>query len=494
MRTLRRACCSCRCLITISLNLISTACTIGTPVPTAETIVNQQRELVVKDSWGRDRVLYSRSDALLIGNTEYRDPGAWPPLPNISNQLVALRVALEAHGFHVVVYENLTANDLRDVIDSFFRRFGYDHEARLVFYYAGHGATREDREGLNTRLVGYAVPVDAPKAPTAMSNISETDAFVDKAIRFTEFLEWAESMEAKHVLLVFDSCFSGSILGQMGVSDDERRPKPSEYIFSAEALSPVRWFLTSGTATQTVPAQSVFTDLLIQAISGTRREADQNHDGFLTTGELVNFLKAWVPEENPNQTPQDGKLRNHLLNIGDVVFKLPTVGKDEIAGRVWNERLSGKLDTEGMITIKPESLPKTSDWDEFHGLFPEGGIFLKSIGNSGRTLFSQAYENDLQSIVSGLESNLERNLNDAQNKLARLVSTAGPAVVSEIINGIPQGSYHYQLGVASALANTPGWRSSDLELSKRVLENARDKATDRTLKATTENALKSAGH
>jgi len=475
----------CGIVVTVLLTVPWVIRGIGTPTPKAETKVNQQPEMLVKDSSGGEVELYSRSDAILIGNGNYTDSVDWHPLRNVPTQLAALRIALEAHGFHVVVYEDLTSRDMVDALDSFVRHYGYDHEARLVFYYAGHGATRDDKEGDSTRSVGYVVPVDAPKAPSDTSTISEIKAFLDKAIRLTQFLEWAEAMEARHVLFIFDSCFSGAILGQRGKSDEERRPKPSPYIYSAKARSPVRWFLTAGTAGQTVPAEDRFTDLLIQALSGTRRDADQNHDGFLTTGELVNYLENTVPYYNDSQTPQDGKIRDPLLDIGDMVFQLPSVGKDEIAGRVYKERISGKLFAQG-TTLK---ISEASAWDEFKGLFPEAQVFLKAAGKGGGAS-TVAHERELHSIVSGLESNKQRELLDARNQLTQLLPTAGPNFVSEVINGIPQGSYNYQLGVGLALACTPGWLSSDPPLSKRVLETAQANASDPTLKLIMGTALK----
>ncbi len=114
---------------------------------------------------------------------------------------------------------------------------------------------------------------------------------------------------ARHALFVFDSCFSGSVfaLSRAPPADVERR-----------IAKPVRQFITSGTADQTVPDVSVFRKEFILALGGA---ADRGGDGYVTGSELGYYLEEQVSNYTDNaQTPQYGKIRGRHLDKGDFVF------------------------------------------------------------------------------------------------------------------------------------------------------------------------------
>jgi tetratricopeptide (TPR) repeat protein len=123
---------------------------------------------------------------------------------------------------------------------------------------------------------------------------------------------WAKQVDAKHVLFVFDSCFSGTIFKQ-------RSGKEKPLYIQSVMNKPVRQFLTAGDADQRVPAKSVFTPLFIRALEG---EADViNRDGYVTGNELGNYLKQNLSEYTKTQTPQFGTIRDPDLDQGDIVFR-----------------------------------------------------------------------------------------------------------------------------------------------------------------------------
>nr|GFB63853.1 hypothetical protein [Tanacetum cinerariifolium] len=144
-------------------------------------------------------------------------------------------------------------------------------DARLIFIYSGHGDTRTitDLRSNDQRRIGYILPTDIPATP-------EDPEFTSKAISFTQIMSWAKDLEVKHSLFIFDSCFSGSVL----TSKRGNSPQaiPSEYIFSKPAQSPLRAFLTAGTAEQEVTNPSEFMKMLTQVLLGLRRDADANRD------------------------------------------------------------------------------------------------------------------------------------------------------------------------------------------------------------------------
>ncbi|MCK1658479.1 caspase family protein [Bradyrhizobium sp. 151] len=266
-------------------------------------------ELTANDSKGRAFEFYNKSYALLIGESNY---ALWSPLRSISNELTSLQAALEAHGFEVFGFIDAPADRLNQILECFANTKGSEAGTRVLVFYAGHGATRRVRD----QAIGYVVPVDAPtKKPDT------EEEFLTKAIRLSKFVEWASAMESKHVLFVFDSCFSGSILNSRG-DPPEQKSKPSNYVFSDEANAPLREFIASGSEDQPVPEPSTFANLFVRALLG-ETEADSNHDGYLTGRELIAYLSGWVPKYVPSQTPVSGRIKDARLDRGDFIFKLP---------------------------------------------------------------------------------------------------------------------------------------------------------------------------
>jgi len=280
------------------------------------------KELVGEDPSGRDFEFYSRSIALLIGESGYLN---WRKLSNVPQEMKSLTAALEVNGFEVLRYDDLKGSELRDVVPCVLASEIDRPGMRVLVFFAGHGATRT----IMGNTVGYVVPVDGPVAPNAAD--LDKPEFRTTAVSMNQFVQWAEEIEAKHALFIFDSCFSGSILdarGQLPTS-----AKPSNYVFSDLANKPLREFIASGTAEQTVPEPSTFTSLLVQALLGEAPEADANHDDYVTSSELISYLKGFVPRYIPNETPVSGRIRDEKLDKGDFIFKLPRPNRGESVAR-----------------------------------------------------------------------------------------------------------------------------------------------------------------
>ena len=80
---------------------------------------------------------------------------------------------------------------------------------------------------------------------------------------------------------------------------------------------PVRQFLTSGDADQTVSDDGQFRELFVRAILG-EEPADANSDGYLTASEIGMYLGDRVTNLTESaQTPRYGKLRDKDYDRGD---------------------------------------------------------------------------------------------------------------------------------------------------------------------------------
>lgn len=275
----------------------------GHPLAMQAVKAQEQRgigvEIKVED--GKTIKLYDKSYALVIGISDYTN--GWPKLPGVKGDIQAIRAVLEKQGFQVVVKEDLNSVQLDEVFRTFIQQYGLNVENRLLFYFAGHGHTVTQSYGDE---MGYLVPSDAPNPNRDLTG------FLAKAMDMQQMELYARRIQAKHALFLFDSCFSGSLFALSRAVPDNISYKTSR---------PVRQFITSGSADEQVPDQSIFRRQVMAALEG---EADRNRDNYVTGTELGEFLQDTVVNYSRNaQHPQYGKIRNPNLDKGDFVFALP---------------------------------------------------------------------------------------------------------------------------------------------------------------------------
>ena len=261
----------------------------------------QIKQLSFTDKDGQQVIVYSESHALVIWAGEYQ-PQHWARLANIKSEAEDVSAALIRQGFTITTVSNPTGRQLREKIQEFINNHGYAKRNRLVIYFAGHGFSPYPYRK------GYLVPVDAPD-PHADPRTEQ--AFLKVALDMDQIVSWAKQMQAKHVLFVFDSCFSGTIFKLRSAS-------PSPLYIESIMNKPVRQFLTAGDADQEVPAKSFFSPLFIRGIEG---EADLSNDGYVTGSELGLYLRQNLGSYTKLQTPQFGTIRDPDLDQGDIIFR-----------------------------------------------------------------------------------------------------------------------------------------------------------------------------
>ena len=263
----------------------------------------QERGVSVVDESGKELVRYQKSYALLIGMSKYSS--GWSDLDSVPDELDQVEKILKSQGFHNVVKRiDLDADKLRRVFEKFISDYGFERDNRLLFFFSGHGHTLRGPWG---RESGYIVPVDAPDPRVDLRG------FKSKAVEMDQIRTWVSKIDARHVLFLFDSCFSGTVFTYK--SGEDLPPA------IADATSePVRQFITAGKARQRVPARSVFTPAFVDAIE--KRRGDLNGDNYITGSELAMHLKGEVPRY-VKQNPQEGCIGGYKMCQGDFVFVLP---------------------------------------------------------------------------------------------------------------------------------------------------------------------------
>jgi hypothetical protein len=251
---------------------------------------------------GEPFITYSDSHALIIGESDYTN--GWPSLSGVKRDVPAVQKLFEELGFSVETLVNANSRDLKNGISAFLDKYGYEKDARLLIYYAGHGQTLDLDAN---RTMGYIVPVDAP--PPARNRTG----FQQSAIPMQQFDAWARQTSCLHLLFLFDSCFSGSVFMLRG-------SEAPDYI-NAKTAEPVRQFITAGREDESVPDESIFRKQLEVALRDSA--ADTDHDGYVSGTELGEFLERTVITFSGNtQHPQSGKIRDPDLSKGDFVFKV----------------------------------------------------------------------------------------------------------------------------------------------------------------------------
>mgnify|MGYP001612434662 CR=1 FL=1 len=260
------------------------------------------RGLTVVSKEGKSIDLYKDYHAVVIGVSDY---DYWPDLPNAVKDAQEVRTQLEKMGFTAELHLNPNAENLNSILANISFTLGRNERDRaLLLYFAGHGETTELA---NKTPLGYIIPRDCPRQD------EDPEGFYKKAVSMQKIQEVASLVQSKHMLMIFDSCFSGSLFKL------NRSPAPA-YI-TEKIARPVRQFITAGEAHEQVPDMSIFKKCLIKALEGA---ADYHKDGYITGSELGMYLQNKVVEyTRKQQHPQFRTINDPDLDEGDFVFRLP---------------------------------------------------------------------------------------------------------------------------------------------------------------------------
>jgi formylglycine-generating enzyme required for sulfatase activity len=281
---------------------------------------NRGGELEIVEPGGGIVGRFINAHALVIGESEYNN--GWRRLPGVKQDVAAIKRLFEEQGFNVETIEDANSRNLKDGITNFLDQYGYDDsDARIILYFAGHGATID----LGGRKMGYIIPVDAPPA-------RNSGDFLQTAIPMTQFETWAKQYTSRHILFIFDSCFAGSVFRSQGSA-----PPAINRLVS----QPVRQFITSGDADEEVPDESIFRRELEHALRNGA--ADANDDGYVSGTELGLYLFNRVSNYmNGRQNPRVEKLNDTNLDKGDFIFSIgnppPGVGITQGPGKTPTQR------------------------------------------------------------------------------------------------------------------------------------------------------------
>ncbi len=250
---------------------------------------------------------YSSSHALVVGIDRYDH---WPHLEYATRDAKAMAAFLKQKDFEVTVLtnQNATRQNIWRQLETLRKKI--DANARFVFFFAGHGQT-EDRPGGRER--GYILPSDA-------------DAYdwEGTMLPMDRLNHQMKTFRAKHILMAFDSCYSG-----LGLTRAIKRHPPHDaaYIHKMMQTRSIQ-ILTAGSRSELAvesEGHGLFTDHLLAALNGA---ADINADGHITATEIYATVRPSITQQSHSrQTPQFGYIEGN----GDMIFAHTPARKDRAA-------------------------------------------------------------------------------------------------------------------------------------------------------------------
>ena len=246
---------------------------------------------------------FGRYHALVIGINDYQN---LPRLETAVNDASAVADVLrQKYGFEVELLLNPTRDDIIRILDRL--RSELTEKDNLLIYYAGHGVLDVEAD------TGSWLPVDAEEA-------TRTDWIPVSTVTGT-----VKAMSAKHVLVISDSCYSGTLTRGVIVSTSTGAEREVELRRLSEKRS--RTVLVSGGLEPVNDGggdgHSVFTRALLTALRANAEVLDGHR--------LFTAIRRPVVV-NAEQTPRYADIRLAGHDGGDFLFVPVSAGVREPVG------------------------------------------------------------------------------------------------------------------------------------------------------------------
>lgn len=336
--------------------------------------------------------LYDNSLALIVGIDTYRDP-LIPRLANAENDArnLAQVLASPPYNFKVrqLLAEEATRNGVLEELGTF---RSTQPDDRIIVYFACHGYEEKDLYG---RSIGFVLVADSRTGKSY------------SALRLDEITDIRNYAPAKHILFMFDTCFSGHALGttRMGMA------APHKYL-TKRAYQ----VLTAGGPDEVVVDTHSMTSDLVRILK--TRQLDQY--GYLTASSIALELRGRFSDDKRRaQLPLFG----HLVNSegGEFILyaetDLPKRLLSELYSPLINRRMDAVLElaryadnaSERISQSAREVLEQLADTD----LNPDvKGVARGLLNGSKHSLCEGIADGDLSPLDLRLLLNSHLDLND----------------------------------------------------------------------------------
>jgi hypothetical protein len=231
--------------------------------------------------------------ALVIGNNDYKELRRLKTAEDDAREVEA--VLREQFGFETTLLLNANRQQIMAALNGYRKKL--EANANLLIYYAGHGYRDEEADK------AYWLPVDASKDDSS-NWISADDVTTNIKV-----------IPAKHVLIVSDSCYSGTIYRETEATVSA--PAERERYLQKMKAGKSRNLMSSGGNEPVTDGgggkHSIFAKAFLIGLTQTEKTE-------FTAAELFrDFIQERVAGRS-DQTPEYNALRNSGHDSGDFVF------------------------------------------------------------------------------------------------------------------------------------------------------------------------------
>ncbi|HFC91248.1 MAG TPA: hypothetical protein ENJ51_00390 [Leucothrix mucor] len=239
-------------------------------------------------------VNFGRYYALVIGNNNYSN---FDNLKTAVNDAESVASVLRSqYGFKTSVLKNASKRKMLSAFNTFVKRLGSNDN--LLIYYAGHGQLSGG---------GHWLPSNASK--------SNKKSWIPNA-QLTNFID---AMKAKHVLVVADSCYSGT-LSQSSIPRPILNSKRSRAWFDAVSTTKVRVVMSSGGIKPVLDSGSGRHSVFANAFLGALRSGNSVMEGAGLYQSLRQQVKTASSARGNRQNPVYAPIKFAGHQAGDFIF------------------------------------------------------------------------------------------------------------------------------------------------------------------------------
>ena len=235
--------------------------------------------------------------ALIIGNNRYQ---SLPTLETAVNDAKALDELLRArYGFKTRLLIDATRAEILTALNEYRESLGASDS--LLVYYAGHGEL--DQQNLR----GYWLPVNAQRQNT-------TEWISDQMVT-----DQIALMQAKHVLVVADSCYSGAMTRSSALTLKSLKGDQISLLVKKAKL-PSRTVLTSGGEQPVLDVGGGEHSIFASVLLGILRSNEGVLEGSALYNALFDPVRARAAEFKVDQSPRYSQLADAGHLNGEFLF------------------------------------------------------------------------------------------------------------------------------------------------------------------------------
>jgi hypothetical protein len=234
--------------------------------------------------------------ALVIGNNEYADLENLGTAVNDARQIAT--VLSEQYGYQTRVLENASHLEIVQALADYQEQLG--KLDNLMVYYAGHGLIDE-------RQNGYWIPTDA--------SMTDKRTWIPNKV-ITEFMS---SMQAKHVMVIADSCYSGTMSGS-AIRPFPEDVEENDILFTSRVKA--RTVLTSGGLQPVLDSGGDGHSIFASALLDVLKENDGVMEGYRLYKALEQQVRLRSKLSGIQQIPEYTAVK-HAGHEGSEFYFLP---------------------------------------------------------------------------------------------------------------------------------------------------------------------------